>query len=68
MAEIICEEIKYKGKIIWDDNLPDGTPRKLLDVRKISSLGWTPKIDLKMGISKTIEDFTYKIKNKQLRQ
>ncbi len=68
LAEIISKEIKYEGQIIWDDNLPDGTPRKLLDVRKISSLGWTPKIDLKMGISKTIEDFTYKIKNKQLRQ
>ena len=68
LTEIISEAIDYEGKIIWDDNLPDGTPRKLLDVRQISSLGWAPKIDLKTGISKTIEDFTHKIKNKQLRQ
>ena len=68
LTEIISHEINYKGQIIWDDNLPDGTPRKLLDIRKISSLGWSPKIDLKTGISKTIQDFTHKIKNKQLRQ
>ena len=67
LTEIISNTIGYKGQVIWDNTLPDGTPRKLLDVRKISSLGWFPKIDLKTGISKTIEDFTFKIQNKELR-
>ena len=68
LTEIISKTINYKGEIIWDTKMPDGTPRKLLDVKKISSLGWSPKIDLKTGISKTVEDFTLKIQNNELRE
>ena len=40
-----------------DRSMPDGTPRKKLDIERISRLGWSPKIDLIEGIRKTIKDF-----------
>ena len=51
LAELIKEVIGYTGNIEKDISKPDGTPRKLLDVSKIHSLGWKHKIDLKQGIS-----------------
>ncbi len=44
----------FKGEIQWDSSKPDGTPRKLLDVTKMKSLGWSPKISLDEGIDSTI--------------
>ena len=42
--------VGYQGEIVWDDSIPDGTPRKLLDISKLSSLGWEAKIKLETGI------------------
>ena len=61
LAEKISDLIEYKGKIIWDKEKPDGTPRKLLDTSRIRSLGWEPKISLKNGIKLAIEDFNKNI-------
>lgn len=55
LAEIIREIVGYEGEITWDASKPDGTPRKLLDVSRINSLGWTPKISLEDGIRSTYE-------------
>lgn len=55
LAEMIAEIIGYKGKIVWDREKPDGTPRKLMDSSKFRSLGWKPKIDLKTGIKQTYQ-------------
>lgn len=52
LALIIKEVVGYEGTIIYDHTKPDGTPRKLLDVSKITSLGWRYKINLKEGIEK----------------
>ena len=60
LAYKISSLVKYNGKIIWDKNKPDGTPRKLLNIQKIKDLGWEPKISLKEGIKKTIESFQKK--------
>ena len=57
LAEKISNLIGYKGKIIWDKDKPDGTPRKLLDSGKLRSLGWEPKIDFEYGLKKAINDF-----------
>ena len=57
LAEKIAQKFNYKGKILWDNSKPDGTPRKLLDVSRINSLGWKAKIDLDNGIEKTIQKF-----------
>ncbi len=57
LADLISREVGYRGEIIWDHTKPDGTPRKVLDVSRMKSLGWKPKIELKEGIRKTIEYF-----------
>ncbi|MCK5060221.1 MAG: GDP-L-fucose synthase [Candidatus Pacebacteria bacterium] len=53
LAEFIREAVGFSGEIIWDQSKPDGTPRKLLDVSKINSLGWKYKTALKDGIAAT---------------
>ncbi len=57
LAEKIKEVVRYEGEIVWDTTKPDGTPRKLLDVSKIHSLGWKHKIALNKGIDSTYEWF-----------
>ncbi len=57
LAELVANIVGYKGQIKWDTSKPDGTPRKLLDVTKLSILGWNYKTDLEDGIKKTYEDF-----------
>jgi GDP-L-fucose synthase len=54
LAELIVAEVEYEGELLFDKTKPDGTLRKLMDNSKINELGWTPKINLKNGISKTI--------------
>ena len=57
LSEIISMEVGYQGKVIWDQSKPDGTPKKQLNVEKLKSLGWSPRIDLNDGIASTIRDF-----------
>ena len=57
LAKLISNSVGYKGKIIWDESKPDGTPRKKLETSRLYNLGWLPKIDLKRGIKATIEDY-----------
>lgn len=57
LALLIQEIVGHKGEIVWDSEKPDGTPRKLMDVNKLKSLGWQPSIELKEGILKTYEWF-----------
>jgi GDP-L-fucose synthase len=53
LAELILSVIDYTGRVIFDTTKPDGTPRKLLDVTRLTELGWRPKIPLKAGIEGT---------------
>ena len=57
LAELIAEIIDFKGIFRFDNSKPDGTPRKLLDISKISNLGWRPRISLHEGLNKTILEF-----------
>ncbi len=57
LAEMIREVTGFSGRLAYDSNRPDGTPRKLLDVSKIKSLGWSPKISLKEGLTAAYQDF-----------
>lgn len=57
LAELIKSEVGFDGKIIWNENMPDGTPQKLLDVSRINRLGWKPKISLEHGIKQTYSWF-----------
>ncbi|HEY3663596.1 MAG TPA: GDP-L-fucose synthase [Chthoniobacterales bacterium] len=57
LAEMICDVVGFEGELSWDASKPDGTPRKLLDISKIKSLGWRPSIPLREGIAQTYEWF-----------
>lgn len=53
LAETIQKVTGHQGKIIWDSEKPDGTPRKLMDVSKMKNIGWEYKTELEEGIEKT---------------
>lgn len=55
LAEEVSKVIGFDGEIEFDPSMPDGTPRKLLDVSRIKSLGWVPIIDLKSGLKLTYD-------------
>ena len=57
LAETISRVIGFSGEIIWDSSMPDGAPRKLMDVSVIESLGWTATIELEYGLKNTYEWF-----------
>jgi GDP-L-fucose synthase len=57
LSEIVRKTVDYNGKIIWDKTKPDGTPRKLLDVSKLNSLGWKPTITLEEGIRRVVTTY-----------
>jgi GDP-L-fucose synthase len=61
LAHLISDIVGYGGKIIFNTDMPDGTPRKLLDVSKLKSLGWKYQTHLTEGIKKTYADY---VKNK----
>jgi len=61
LAKIVKKIVGFHGKIIFDPSKPDGTPRKLLNCEKINALGWTPKVTLREGITKSYKDFLQQI-------
>lgn len=56
LAELIKEIVGFEGELTFNTNKPDGTPRKLMDVSKIHSLGWKHSINLKEGITSVYKD------------
>ncbi len=59
LAELVGRAVGYQGKITFDPSKPDGTPRKLLDVSKLTGLGWTYKTELEEGIALAYDDFLH---------
>jgi len=57
LAGLIADVVGFEGTIEWDASKPDGTPRKLLDVQRMKSLGWEPAIGLREGIASTYEEY-----------
>ena len=57
LTETIAAVTGYSGRIVWDASKPDGTPRKLMDVSRLRTLGWSAKIGLQEGVSRTYESF-----------
>ena len=58
LASLVKNIVGYEGKIVYDHSKPDGTPRKLLDISKLTALGWQPQITLSQGIESTYRWFT----------
>ena len=54
LADLVSKETSYAGAVVWDTSKPDGTPRKLLDVSRVKSLGWEPLVSLDDGVRETI--------------
>jgi GDP-L-fucose synthase len=57
LTETVAKVTEFSGRITWDTSKPDGTPRKLMDVSKLSGLGWKAKISLQEGVAKTYQSF-----------
>lgn len=57
LAAVVASISGYSGKILWDSSKPDGTPRKILEISRISALGWSPTITLEQGIREVVEYF-----------
>lgn len=57
LAELVALTVGYKGRIIWDTSKPNGTPRKLLDISKVTQLGWGYRTELPEGIRLAYADF-----------
>ncbi len=67
LAEKISLYSGFKGKIIWDKTKPNGTPRKKLNISRITSLGWEPKINLKEGLIETLKSYKFEYEKGELR-
>jgi GDP-L-fucose synthase len=57
LAEMVCDVLGYEGELVFDASKPDGTPRKLMNVGRLLSLGWKPRIGLQDGIRDAYEWF-----------
>ena len=62
-AEKMAKVVEYKGNLVFDTSMPDGTPRKLLDSSKIFQMGWRPKISLDSGLESTYKWFVENIES-----
>jgi GDP-L-fucose synthase len=66
LVNLLSREIVYQGKIKYDNSMPDGTPRKVMDVTRINDLGWKHKIDLEDGLAMTYASFVENLSNKNI--
>jgi GDP-L-fucose synthase len=66
LAELVMSVVGYVGRLTFDSTKPDGTPRRLLDVSRLTELGWQAKIPLKIGIERTYTWFKEHMANARL--
>jgi len=66
LAELISGIVGFSGDLVFDQSMPDGTPRKLVDVSRINQLGWKHKIDLEEGLAMTYALFANNRENKSI--
>lgn len=66
LAAVIKDVVKYEGAIVYDSSKPDGTPRKLLDISKLTNLGWSYKTELMEGIALAYEDYLKRFDSKNV--
>ena len=67
LTELVAEVTGYRGRIVWDSTKPDGTPRKLMDVSRLSALGWRARVDLRAGVERTYASFRQELAAGRLR-
>ena len=57
LARLVAETVDFRGAIMYDTSKPDGTPRKLLDVSRLSAMGWKAKVPLREGLARAYADY-----------
>lgn len=62
LSELVVKAVGFKGTVEFDTSKPDGTPRKLIDVSKLHSLGWTHKVEIDKGVTKLFEWYKNSLK------
>ncbi|HVU36679.1 MAG TPA: GDP-L-fucose synthase [Opitutaceae bacterium] len=67
LTELVAEVVGYRGRIDWDASKPDGTPRKLLDVSRLATLGWRARIGLREGVTATYASFLQELREGRVR-
>ncbi|MDP3660630.1 GDP-L-fucose synthase [Phenylobacterium sp.] len=67
LAQLICEVAGFKGALVHDLTKPDGTPRKLLSVDRLKTIGWTPSIDLRRGMASAYDWFAQNVAKSAVR-
>lgn len=63
LSALVAKAANFTGEIIWDETKPDGTPRKLINVDKLHSLGWTHKVEIEEGVKQLYEWYQESLKN-----
>ena len=63
LSALVAKAANFTGEIIWDETKPDGTPRKLINVDKLHSLGWTHKVEIEEGVKQLYEWYQQSLKN-----
>ena len=63
LSELVAEAVDFEGTIEFDSTKPDGTPRKLIDVTKLHSLGWTHKVEIEEGVRRLYEWYRQSLEN-----
>jgi len=66
LAMLIKNIVGFKGDLLFDHSKPDGTPRKLMDISRLSALGWKPKIKLEQGITSVYKDYEARFSENKL--
>ena len=67
LTEMVRSAVGWEGEALWDATMPEGTPRKLLDVSKLKALGWSAQTPLEVGVKQTVDWFVANQKNIDLR-
>lgn len=63
LSALVAKTANFTGKIVWDETKPDGTPRKLINVDKLHSLGWTHKVEIEEGVEKLYKWYQHSLEN-----
>ena len=66
LADMVKNVVGYTGEIVWNKDMPDGTPRKLTDVTKLHGLGWNHKVELEEGVQLAYDWFKNNVKDARL--
>ena len=67
LAEAVARATGFSGHIYWDTLKPDGTPKKQLDVSRLTSLGWSASIDLPSGLARMVDEFREELNYNRIR-